>query len=141
MAKGLVAAGSPLVSQNPAGWLRKAIEEDYAPPKTAGRHLQHSVKQKKEAKLRTRWYRARAAHEEPRKQHPTEEKSQGQTLATAPVSYQPTIPPLSTENQTEKTERESEITWNNTLEQLKQALSPEEVEARLNGTTLLEVTD
>jgi hypothetical protein len=82
MAKGLVAAGLPLVSQNPAGWLRKAIEEDYAPPKTAGRHLQHSVKQKKEAKLRTRWYRARAAHEEPRKQHPTEEKSQGQTLAT-----------------------------------------------------------
>jgi hypothetical protein len=38
MAKGLVAAGSCLVSQNPAGWLRKAIEEDYTLPKTPERH-------------------------------------------------------------------------------------------------------
>ena len=33
IAQGLVAAGSRLVSQNPAGWLRRAIEEDYTLPK------------------------------------------------------------------------------------------------------------
>jgi hypothetical protein len=32
MAQGLVAAGSTLVSQNPVGWLRRAIEEDFKPP-------------------------------------------------------------------------------------------------------------
>jgi hypothetical protein len=51
MAKGLVAAGSGLVSQNPAGWLRRAIEEDYTLPKTSERHKQRSVRGKKHAEL------------------------------------------------------------------------------------------
>jgi hypothetical protein len=33
MAEELVARGSALISQNPAGWLRRAIEEDYQPPR------------------------------------------------------------------------------------------------------------
>jgi hypothetical protein len=32
LAKALVAKGSALISQNPAGWLRRAIEEDYQLP-------------------------------------------------------------------------------------------------------------
>jgi hypothetical protein len=50
MAKGLVAAGSRLVSQNPAGWLRRAIEEDYTLPKTSERHRQRSGRGKKDAR-------------------------------------------------------------------------------------------
>jgi hypothetical protein len=47
-----------------------------------------------------------------------------------------------TENkETEKTDRENETTWNLAIEKLKQDLPLEEVEARLTGTTLLEVTD
>jgi hypothetical protein len=41
----------------------------------------------------------------------------------------------------EKTDRENETTWNKTLENLKADLPREEVEARLTGTTLLQVTD
>jgi hypothetical protein len=47
-----------------------------------------------------------------------------------------------TENkQTEKTDRENQAIWNNALEQMKKALPLGETEARLTGTTLLEVTD
>jgi phage replication O-like protein O len=37
MAQELVAAGSTLVTKNPVGWLRRAIEEDYKPPRNTGR--------------------------------------------------------------------------------------------------------
>jgi hypothetical protein len=47
MAKGLVASGSALISQNPAGWLRRAIEEDYSPPRTVERHRQHHVRERR----------------------------------------------------------------------------------------------
>src|ERR671919_181060 len=41
----------------------------------------------------------------------------------------------------EKTTRENQTTWNKTLEQLQADLPPGEAEARLTGTTLLQVTD
>src|SRR5918996_930350 len=37
MARELVAAGSALVTKNPVGWLRRAIEEDYKPPRNTER--------------------------------------------------------------------------------------------------------
>jgi phage replication O-like protein O len=37
MAQELAAAGSALVAKNPVGWLRRAIEEDYQPPRNAVR--------------------------------------------------------------------------------------------------------
>jgi phage replication O-like protein O len=37
MTRGLLAAGSPLVAKNPVGWLRRAIEEDYQPPRPTKR--------------------------------------------------------------------------------------------------------
>ena len=47
-----------------------------------------------------------------------------------------------TENkQTEKTNRENQETWDKAVEQLKQDLPVGETEARLTGTTLVEVTD
>jgi phage replication O-like protein O len=67
MAQGLVAAGSCLVSQNPAGWLRKAIEEDYKPPRNTHRPARPSGRKKQER---------RGVHEEP---------EMAQTVPTAPV--------------------------------------------------------
>jgi hypothetical protein len=47
-----------------------------------------------------------------------------------------------TENkETEETSRENQSTWDKTLERLKEALPHGEAEARLTGTTLLQVTD
>ena len=48
----------------------------------------------------------------------------------------------STENkETEITSRENQSTWNQTLEKLHAALPPGEAEARLTGTTLVQLTD
>jgi hypothetical protein len=47
-----------------------------------------------------------------------------------------------TENkETEKTTRENQTIWNKTIDQLKEAQPLEDVESRLNGTTLVEITD
>jgi hypothetical protein len=47
-----------------------------------------------------------------------------------------------TENkETEKTDRENQTIWKKTIDQLKETQPLEEVEARLAGTTLLQVTD
>jgi Bacteriophage replication protein O len=136
MAKGLVAAGSCLVSQNPAGWLRKAIEENYSPPRPYERHQQRSVREKKQATL---------VHAKPREPQMAEEESQqAQTVATEPKQ---TVATLNRDNNPEKIEpektdqRDNQTTWNKALEQLQADLPQEEVAARLTGTTLIEVTE
>jgi hypothetical protein len=50
MAQELVAAGSALVSQNPVGWLRRAIEEDYQPPRNTVRPTQPTGTKSQESK-------------------------------------------------------------------------------------------
>jgi signal recognition particle GTPase len=138
MAKGLVAAGSRLVSQNPAGWLRRAIEEDYTLPKTSERHRQRSVREKKHAKL---------TQVKSREQHTPEEKSQpAQNVATEPVQCPQNVVTHTREHipekkEVEKTDRENQATWDKALEQLKIDLPQEEVAARLTGATLIEVTE
>jgi hypothetical protein len=93
---------------------------------------------------------------------PTEKVQQEQTVSTEPVQNVATHPPewqqnestqwqqnapaqyrdYNTENnQTEKTDRENETTWNKALENLQADLPGEEVAARLIGTTLIEVTN
>jgi phage replication O-like protein O len=127
IAQGLVAAGSSLVSQNPAGWLRRAIEEDYSPPRPAEKHQQRYNRKKKGAK---------PVYPEPREQHLAEEESQQvQNVSTEPRERD-------TEKiEPEKASRENETTWNKTLENLQADLPSEEVVAWLTGTTLLEVTE
>jgi phage replication O-like protein O len=139
IAKGLVAAGSCLISQNPAGWLRRAIEEDYTLPKTSERHRQRSGREKKHAKL---------TQAKSREQHIPEGKSQpAQNVATTPCQCPQNVVTLNRENRPEKKEaektdqRENQATWNKALEQLKIDLPQEEVAARFAGTTLIEVTD
>jgi Bacteriophage replication protein O len=135
MAQGLMAARSHLVSQNPAGWLRKAIEENYSPPRPYERHRQRHVREKKGARL---------VQAEPREPQMAKEQSQRvQTIATEPER---TVATLNREHipdkkETEKTSRENQATWNKALENLQADLPPGETEARLAGTTLIEVTD
>jgi hypothetical protein len=131
IAQGLVAAGSCLVSQNPAGWLRKAIEEDYSPPRTyhRPRHKDRKTKDRKTA--------------EPVQNVSTEPAQWQQNVST---KWKQNVGTLyrdnDTENkETEKTDRENETIWLKTLEQLQKALPIEEVEARLKGTTLLQISD
>src|SRR5919106_5381301 len=132
MAQGLVAAGSCLVSQNPAGWLRRAIEEDYSPPRTYERQRQRHIRKKD----------AKPVHAEPTEQHLAEEEPQS-------VQNVPTEP---TETNTEKIEpekpnraksdaaRENEAIWHKALEHLQADLPLGEAETRLQGTTLVELT-
>jgi hypothetical protein len=76
MVQRLVAAGSCLVSQNPAGWLRKAIEEDYSPPRNYQRQRQRHVREARNEKV---------AHIESREQYMAiEESQQAQNVPTQP---------------------------------------------------------
>jgi hypothetical protein len=93
---------------------------------------------------------------------PTEKGERAQTVPTEPVQTVPTQPPeclqtvpteraqngatLYRENNTEnkepeRTDRENQTIWNKAVEQLKETQPLEAVEARLNGTALLEVTE
>jgi hypothetical protein len=89
--------------------------------------------------------------DEPTQNVPTEPV---QNVATEPAEWQQNVSTKwkqnvatlyrenNTENKkTEKTDRENETTWNLAVEKLKQDLPPGEAEARLKGTTLLQVTD
>jgi hypothetical protein len=79
-----------------------------------------------------------------------------QNVSTEPAQWQQNVPKEhwqnvatpdthrenNTENtETEKTSRENQKTWDLTIEKLKEALPLDEAEARLSGTTLIEVTD
>jgi hypothetical protein len=126
-AQGLVASGSCLVSQNPAGWLRRAIEEDYSPPRTTERQHQRAVREKRDV---------RVVRAEPKNQHlPKEEPKPTQTVPTEKKE------PELTSRADSDSARENETAWNKALEKLKAGLPVEEVDARLTGTTLIEVTD
>jgi replication protein O len=138
MAQGLVASRSALVSQNPAGWLRRAIEENYSPPRASERHRQRSGREKEHAKL---------APAKSREQHTPGENSQpAQNVATEQDQCPQNVVTPNRENipekkESEKTDREHQAIWNKALEQVKKDLPPGEAEARLTGTTLIEVTD
>jgi hypothetical protein len=126
MAKELVATESALVSQNPAGWLRKAIEEDYSPPRIYERHRQRHVREKKDAKITQR---------QAREQSMAEESQQTRIIAT---QYRENI---LEKKEPEKTSGENQTIWDKALEKLKEDLPLDEAETRLKGTALLEVTD
>jgi hypothetical protein len=77
-----------------------------------------------------------------------------QNVATKPVQWQQNVSTKWKQNaathnrnnnreniETEKTDRENQTIWNKTIEQLKEAQPLEDVEVRLTGTTLIEVTD
>jgi hypothetical protein len=93
---------------------------------------------------------------------PTAPDERIQNVSTEPIQNVPTQPPECVQNvpterpqnvathnrdnntenkETEKTTRENQTIWTKTIDQLKETQPLEDVEARLNGTTLIEVTD
>jgi hypothetical protein len=91
-----------------------------------------------------------------------EQFQRGQNVPTEPVQNVATQPPECLQNapterlqnvathnrdnnrenkEIEKTDRENQTIWTKTIEQLREAQTLEDVEARLKGTTLLQVTD
>ena len=130
MAKGLASVGSALVSQNPAGWLREAIEEDYAPPRISQRHRPRHIREKKDTT---------PVHAAPREQQmPKEEYRQVKEEASSEAAE-------TTEQHSPQLVGEDGLTtadvWSKALERLKEALPLGEAESRLRGTTLVQVTD
>jgi hypothetical protein len=80
---------------------------------------------------------------EPERNVSTEPAQWQQNVST---KWRQNVPTHNRENnpenkETEKTDRENQTTWELTLEQLKADLPPGEAEARLTGTTLIEITD
>jgi phage replication O-like protein O len=138
MARRLVAARSGLVSQNPAGWLRRAIEEDYTMPNTAEIYRQRSAKRKQHVKH---------TQVKNRDQHPPQEESQSaRNAATTPCQWPQHVAMYNRDSEREKTEteetnRENQAIWDKALEHVKRDLAIGETSARLAGTALLEVTD
>jgi phage replication O-like protein O len=110
MTHGLLAEGSALVAKNPVGWLRRAIEEDYRPPRSGARPTHPSGTTKQQSK---------GIHEE---------QQRAQNSITPPVA----LP---------HPDSQTELIWQQTVEQLKDVLPRGEAETRLTGTMLLTVTD
>jgi hypothetical protein len=126
MAQGLVSAGSSLVSQNPAGWLRKAIEEDYAPPRNPKRSRLRQAREVQDTVIAIQ---------------------STQTVATEKVERAQNEPTLYKENNAENKEREktdqreNQEAWQKALEQVTSNLPLGETTDRLAETTLIAVTE
>jgi hypothetical protein len=133
VAKELVATGSCLVSQNPAGWLRRAIEENYSPPQTSEKPKQRHVREKK---------KATPIQAAPRERHTAKERSQ--QIQNVPIETKEPEKPSRAESGSltfSDWAGENETVWQKALEQVKGTLPLGETETRLSGTTLLQVTD
>jgi hypothetical protein len=117
LAQWLVSMGSPLVAKNPAGWLRKAIEEDYPPPRNYQRSRQQRAKEAKGTKIaqaEAREVKA-VAKEQLLEQHPPQ--------------------PIGEEGLT------TESVWDLTLKGLKEQVPEAAYETWLKDAVLLQVTD
>jgi hypothetical protein len=118
MTHGLLAEGSALVTKNPVGWLRRAIEENYKPPRHKGRMPS--------APGRNRQQPAGIPEEEP--------GAQGFVLTSPVVLPQP--------RQTRpQPDRQTQFVWEQAVEHLKHNLPAGETAHRLTDTQLIEVTD
>ena len=127
LAQWLVSTGSPLVAKNPAGWLRKAIEEDYFPPRNYQPSQQRQAKGERKAKIAQAEARDRRVAEEEYRRVKAETKAQ--FLEQRPPQ------PIGEEGLT------TEIVWDLTLKRLKEQVPKNTYETRLKDTMLLQVPD
>ena len=118
----MVATGSSLVGKNPAGYLRRAIEEDYLHPP---QYQTAEQRQKDEKTLEAARQRRQEAEEEHRR---TKDRLQQRLQAEHPPQ------PVGEDG------LNTESAWSLTLEQLKEQASRSTVEIWLRNTMLLEVT-
>jgi phage replication O-like protein O len=111
MTHDLLAAESALVAKNPVGWLRRAIEEDYQPPRTTGRPTPTTgMKSQKRTGI-------------------LKEQQREQNIIITPPGELP------------QPDRQTKEIWQQTIDHLKHDLPPGETADRLTGTMLIEVTE
>jgi phage replication O-like protein O len=111
MTHGLLSEGSALVAKNPVGWLRRAIEENYKPPRHSGRPTPaFGAKSQKRTGTST-------------------EKQREQNIIITPPEELP------------QPDRQTQEIWQQTLEHIKDDLPSGETATRLAGTTLISVTE
>jgi hypothetical protein len=123
----LVSTGSPLVAKNPAGWLRRAIEEDYEPPKGYERSRQPEALETRQQKVnQAEADRRRAAESEYR-------QAKEGAIQQLREQYPPQL--IGKEGLT------TQSAWDLTLQTLQEQVSVAVYETWLKDTVLLEVTD
>jgi hypothetical protein len=127
LAQWLVSMGSPLVAKNASGFLRKAIEEDYAPPRNYQSSHQQQAKEGREAKIVQAEARERYLAEEEYR------RVQVETKAHLLEQYPPQ--PIGEEGLT------TASVWDLTLQRLKEQIPAATYETWLKDTVLLRVTD
>lgn len=126
LAQWLVSTGSPSVAKNPAGWLRKAIEEDYAPPRNYESPKQKKAKSEKDTQLAQREAKERQLVEAEYRRVKAEAKEQLlQEFPPKPVGEG-----LNTHT-----------AWEQALQKLKDQVGVANYETWVKDTVLLEVTD
>jgi Bacteriophage replication protein O len=133
MAQELVTTGSDLVSQNPAGWLRRAIEEDYQPVSIPPRQRKSSVR--KNTEKRTMHRKSGFQRTSNVQTFPKEVSQRAQNVPTEQRE------PENINRPTPEERRANEAMWQNVVEQVTRSLLLGESAARLIGTTLLQVTE
>ena len=121
----LVTTGSALVRKNAAGFLRKAIEEDYAPPNEFETTTQSREREKKQTEA------AAAAAEQRRVADAKYQRLKAEAKARLREQHPPQ--PIGQDGLT------TESAWSLTLEQLKEQLPKATFETWLRNTMLLEV--
>lgn len=121
----LLDSKSPLVTRNPAGYLRRAIEEDYVPPPGYKTKAQLSAEEEK------RTLAIRAAQEDRLR---LEEE-----LAKVKEEAQRKVDGLYPASKIAYTDLTTETAWNLVLEQLKEQMSKANFETWVKETTLLSV--
>ena len=126
LAQWLVSIGSPTVAKNPAGWLRKAIEEDYTPPRNYESPRDQKAKAKEAAALAEREAKERRLMEEEFRRVRAETKEQLlQQFPPEPVGEGLT----------------THTAWELALRKLRDQVGIPSYETWLKDTVLLNVTD
>jgi hypothetical protein len=136
MAQGLVTAGSELVSKNQAGWLRRAIEEDYQPGRIPKRQQQPRAARKQQQLVRPQT-------ESKAEKDSLPENAAQQHIPTERQTF-PTEEPEPAQTVPAEKRKEHAATWEKVVEQIKKdlpAFDAGETAARLAGMTLIEVTE
>lgn len=126
LAQWLVDQGSPLIAKNPAGWLRKAVEEDFKPPKDYETPSERKVKTERQAKI------ARAEAEQRKKAD--EEYRLAKEVAVARIKEGRPPEPVGKDGLT------TESAWNLTLNRLQEKVTRTTYETWLKDTVLLRLT-
>jgi phage replication O-like protein O len=123
----LVDSRSPLVGKNPAGYLRRAIEEDYAAPPTYRSPEQRSAAEREQE----------AEREEAHQQRRAAEAEYAREKAVAQQQLRERYPPAAIAG----TALTTTTAWEQALDQLHGQLSRLNYETWLANTALIELTD